>query len=140
MLMKVGAAAASADATTYFIAFDDTAAVNIGGVRRNGASAITFLTSSDQRLKTALPDEEFGIDQLRQIRVRDFYFNGDTSRSRVNGVFAQELYDIYPYAVSVGGDDPKTQPWGVDYGRLTPLLIRSIQQLEDRVVALENRK
>src|SRR5262249_47736850 len=33
-------------------------------------------------------------------------------------------------AVSVGGENPKERPWMVDYGRVTPLLVKAIQDLD----------
>lgn len=45
-------------------------------------------------------------------------------------VVAQELYPIYPEAVIVGGDDPLEDPWTVDYGRLSPPIVKSIQDLK----------
>ena len=41
------------------------------------------------------------------------------------------LYEIYPHAVVPGGEDSKTKPWMVDYGRVTPLLVKAIQDLSD---------
>ena len=64
-----------------------------------------------------------------KIPVEDFNFIADPKKDRVQGFIAQDLYKIYPEAVTVGGDDPKTKPWAVDYGRLTPLTIKAIQQL-----------
>jgi len=46
------------------------------------------------------------------------------------GFVAQKLYDIYPQAVTIGGKDPKTNLWQVDYGTLTPLLVKSVQELQ----------
>jgi hypothetical protein len=51
-------------------------------------------------------------------------------KTREQGFIAQELYEIYPSAVSVGGDDPQTNPWAIDYGRLSPLLVKAIQELK----------
>lgn len=65
-----------------------------------------------------------------RIPVRDFNFIADPDTARVQGFIAQELYKVYPEAVTVGGDDPKTKPWAVDYGRVTPLLLKSIQELK----------
>ena len=36
-----------------------------------------------------------------------------------------------------GGDDAKTKPWSVDYGRVTPLLVKSIQDLKAENDALK---
>jgi hypothetical protein len=53
---------------------------------------------------------------------------------------AQDLHKVYPEAVVVGGSDPKKSPWGVDYAKLTPLLTKSIQELQRHVEALEVEK
>jgi hypothetical protein len=44
--IKAGATSASADATTYMVAFDDAAGTNIGGIRRNGVGVLTFIPSA----------------------------------------------------------------------------------------------
>lgn len=62
------------------------------------------------------------------MRIRDFNYRGEGRR--LQGFIAQELMEVYPDAVTVGGDDPKTKPFAVDYGRLTPLLALAIQELE----------
>ena len=61
------------------------------------------------------------------------------------GFLAQELNAEYPWAVSEGGEDEKTNPWAVDYGKLTPILVKAIQEqqtiindLKSRITTLEN--
>jgi hypothetical protein len=39
--------------------------------------------------------------------------------------------------VTVGGNDPATNPWQVDYGRLTPFLVKAVQELKTRNDALQ---
>ncbi|GBL35458.1 hypothetical protein EMGBS15_10530 [Filimonas sp.] len=64
---------------------------------------------------------------MNKIDVKDYdYINGTKYQ---NGFIAQQLYEIYPYAVSQGGEDPLKNPWMVDYGRVTPLLVKSVQEL-----------
>jgi hypothetical protein len=71
-----------------------------------------------------------------KIGVEDFNFIGDVSKTRVQGLIAQDVHAIYPEAVTTNGDDglvkltSKTTPWGIDYGRLTPLIIKSVQELK----------
>jgi hypothetical protein len=75
------------------------------------------------------------------IQVRDFAFKSDPGR-RVQGFVAQELDRVYPEAVTTNGDDglraldSHAAPWAVDYGRLTPLIVRSVQQVQEEVDAL----
>ncbi|NTW46390.1 MAG: hypothetical protein HGB18_05100 [Candidatus Moranbacteria bacterium] len=108
----------------------------IGSIANSGGwSGIAYNTTSDRRLKEHIVDTGTGLDTLLQIPVRDFDFIADPSHVTQQGFIAQELYDVYPYAVTTNGDDgtgklsASASPWGVDYGRLTPLLVRSIQEL-----------
>ena len=41
--------------------------------------------------------------------------------------------------VQEGGDDINEQPWGVDYSKLTPYLIKAVQELSAKNDALEAR-
>lgn len=139
LLLQGGAASAVNDTTSYFVVLDDTAGVNVGGIKRNGAGAVSYQTTSDMRLKVDLGEETYGIDALRKIHVRDYYRKDDPTQRRENGFFAQELHEVYPWAASVGGDDPYKNPWSVDYGRLTPLIVKSVQDVDARLSALEAR-
>jgi hypothetical protein len=47
------------------------------------------------------------------------------------------LYTVFPNAVQAGGDDVKTQPWMVDYGRVTPLIIKSVQDQQQTIEELK---
>jgi hypothetical protein len=103
----------------------------IGGIARNG-TGIAYGTSSDERLKTDITDSERGLDALLALKVSD-YKMGETAQQ---GLLAQDVAQIYPEAVHEGGDDPNMEPWMIDYGRLTPLLIKAIQDLAKEVDGL----
>src|SRR5271155_264512 len=118
----------TAGGTANFIGFNRPDGTLIGSVSQNGATAVAYNLTSDGRLKENVKDSERGLDILRRVRIRDFNYIGETRR--LQGFIAQELMEVYPDAVTVGGDDPKTKPFAVDYGRLTPLLALAIQELE----------
>jgi len=125
-----------ADTTSYYLNFTDYAgAVGVGGVVRNGTNTVAYGTSSDERLKETIEDTSLGLDALMDIRVCDYVFKA--GGEQVHGLIAQQVQGIYPYAVHEGGDDPQLEPWLIDYGRLTPLLIKAIQELSAKVAALE---
>lgn len=96
-------------------------------------TATAYNTSSDRRLKENITDTHYGLADLMNIQVSDFSFIRDTTHTVQNGFIAQQLQTIYPEAVHIGGDDPNTAPWAVDYGRLTPLIIKSIQEMNIQV-------
>lgn len=101
----------------------------VGFIQTNGSNT-SYNTSSDRRLKENIVDTTAGLAQLERIHVRDFNFKADPKKARQQGFIAQELYEVYPEAVSPGNDNSTKEPWSVDYGRLTPLLVKAIQELK----------
>ena len=109
-----------------------------GGIAGNitqTTSAVAYNTSSDRRLKENVATTTAGLSTLLQIPVRDFDFISDPSHAQTQGFIAQELRQYYPYAVTTNGDNgtaplgATSTPWLVDYGRLTPLIVKSIQDI-----------
>jgi hypothetical protein len=119
----------STQGTLVSIYYTNGGAAGVGSISISNV-ATAYNTSSDRRLKENIVDTSDGLDKLMQVRVRDFNFISDPKKVRIQGYIAQELYKLYPQAVTVGGDDPKKSPWSVDYGRLTPLVIKAVQQLK----------
>ena len=54
-------------------------------------------------------------------------------------MIAQELHTVVPSAVQEGGDDINEQPWGVDYAKLTPYLIKAVQEQQTTIESLTAR-
>jgi len=113
--------------------------VGMGNITHSPAG-IQYNTTSDIRLKENIRATRFGLNALKAIKVYDYNFKADTRKTLSTGVLAQELYKIYPQAVRVGGDDARTAPWVVDYSKLIPVLIQSVQELSDEVDALKKEK
>ncbi len=103
---------------------------NIGGIiASNGGNMVSYGTTSDYRLKRDL--REFsGLDLVNKIKTYDFAWRRDSSR--MFGVMAHELQAILPYAVNGQKDaldvNGKIIPQSVDYGKLTPVLVKAIQE------------
>jgi len=98
----------------------------VGNISTDGTN-LFFNNFSDKRLKENIQPTHFGLSDLLKIQVADYNYKSDTSKKRTTGFLAQDLYKVYPNAVSPGGDDEKTNPWSVDYSKLTPLLVKAIQ-------------
>jgi hypothetical protein len=69
--------------------------------------------------------------------VYDFTFTFDETNSQQNGFLAQQLYDIYPAAVCKP-QDPNDM-WMVDYSRVSPLVVKAIQE-QQVIIELQNQK
>jgi len=112
--------------------FYDAAGSTSTGTLKAGA----FNTGSDRRLKNNIVNTHFGISDLMKIQVRDYVYKADTSKTLVTGFIAQELYEIFPNAVTKPANDDKM--WSVDYGNVTPLLVKAIQDQQSTIVSLQN--
>ena len=96
------------------------------------ASATAYNTSSDMRLKkNPQPIDSGSI--LDGIKAYKFQWNTDNSDGY--GVYAQEVNEVFPQAVTKGAEYEDF--WSVDYSKFVPLLIAEVQSLRARVAALE---
>ena len=125
--LKITAGQNIHSSNSRMISFTRPDGTEIGSVRQTANNSITYATSSDIRLKEKIVPTTYGLSDLMQIKVADYYFKGDPQRLRT-GFIAQQLYEYYPEAVTQGGDDTTTDPWMVDYGQVTPLLVKAVQE------------
>ena len=74
-------------------------------------------------------------DMVSKIKMYDFKWKSDESRSY--GVMAHELQEVLPDAVS--GEKDAEEMQGVDYSKIVPLLVKSIQELKAEIELLKNK-
>ncbi|HUM46793.1 MAG TPA: tail fiber domain-containing protein, partial [Chitinophagales bacterium] len=129
LLVKAGHNTFSAAQKSAMIGFQRPDATAIGSVQQS-SGGVSFQTTSDERLKENIRETRFGLKDLMKIRISDYNYRDDQGTDQT-GYLAQQLYDIFPNAVYKGGADAKTDPWMVDYGRITPLIVKSVQELAD---------
>lgn len=99
------------------------------------ANTTAYNTSSDSRLKQNLQDFD-ALKILGELNPVMYERVLDSSQKEI-GFLAQDLYEIFPQAVTKGGENPRTNPWQIDYGKLTGLLAGAVKQLLKRVEKLE---
>lgn len=107
---------------------------NTGTITTNGTTT-AYNTTSDQRKKLNIADAPVALPTLIAIRVRQYDWVKDGSHSD-HGLVAQELFEVCPYAVHVGGVE---ENWGVDHSKLVPLAIKGMQEMQAQVQALAAR-
>ncbi|MBI3306129.1 tail fiber domain-containing protein [Candidatus Nomurabacteria bacterium] len=142
LLVKAGLDDSTLAGPSTLIDFQDGDGGAIGSISF-GSSATAYNTTSDERLKNLVNEQTTSsLNILNQIKIHDFTWKDDVSSNLYTGVFAQELYTIYPHAVTKPINPADS--WMVDYSKLTPVMIASIQELdltleglEERVAALE---
>jgi hypothetical protein len=118
-----------------FIAFHTEAAITERGTisYNRGAGLVAYNTTSDSRRKKNIVNAPEPGSLIDQIQVRSF----DWTESDIHvdyWLVAQELYGIFPIAVSVGGE---SRDWAIDPSKLIPLLIKEVQSIRRRLVDLE---
>ena len=107
-----------------------------------GNETIDTSIVSDIRVKSNILPTEYGLDDLLKLEVVDFNFTKDYTddiETIHTGLIAQDVDKIYPYAVEILEHEKFEDFKMVDYKKLIPLLIQSIQELEARVEELENK-
>lgn len=105
-----------------------------GSIDITGANSVSYLTSSDERLKTDFESFD-GLEMVKEINTYRFSWIADGLTGY--GVKAQELYETFPTSVTVG--DETGEPWQVDYSKLVPVLLDAVKRLEAKVAALEEQ-
>lgn len=103
-----------------------------------GSYTIDTTNPSDESIKNILGDSDKGLTELSKLKVKKFKFTDkvdDTEKQKVQyGFSAQDVEKQFPEAVFTRSDGLKA----IDYKKLIPFMIQSIQELEARVKALEN--
>jgi hypothetical protein len=113
----------------------------VGGISITSTST-AFNTSSDYRLKENVDYTWDATTRLKQLKPARFNFIIDETNTLVDGFLAHEVSGIVPEAITgekdaVDGEgNPEYQ--GIDQSKLVPLLVKTIQELEARITALES--
>ena len=130
--------AASGGTTGYVGLFLNSSGTTVGSITTD-ASSTTYSTSSDVRLKKNIVNAHDSGADVDALQVRSFDWKTDDSHVKY-GFIAQELVTVAPKAVFVGDADDVEDfknPWGVDYSKLVPMLVKELQSLRKRVAELE---
>jgi len=111
-----------------------------GTISCNGSST-AYNTSSDYRLKENVVEMSDATTRLKQLKPARFNFIADADTT-VDGFLAHEVQSVVPEAISGThnevDDDGNAVMQGIDQSKLVPLLVKTIQELEARITALEN--
>ena len=72
---------------------------------------------------------------VSKIPVYDYKWKSSNDRSY--GVMAHQLQEVLPQAVT--GDKDAEEMQSVDYSKIVPLLVKSIQELKAEIELLKNK-
>jgi hypothetical protein len=124
----------TANVSSAFLVCTDSA--NIGGriarlvIRPSGSIQNltgTYGTLSDRRVKENIVDATSKLDDVMQLRVRNFNFTNDTLKQI--GFVAQEMEEVFPGLVEISENDMKAVKTSI----LIPILVKALQELTIQV-------
>tara|TARA_R100001463_G_scaffold22718_5_gene54488 strand:+ start:2254 stop:5232 length:2979 start_codon:yes stop_codon:yes gene_type:complete len=127
------------------IEFDNATGSLVGRITTSAAST-AYVTSSDYRLKENVADMTNATARLKQLKPKRFNWIADDTNTTLDGFLAHEVSSVVPEAVAGEKDAVhpdghheagEIDPQGLDYSKLVPLLVKTIQELEARITTLE---
>jgi hypothetical protein len=109
---------------------------NYRGAFANSTGA--YSSVSDKRLKKLIEPIQYGLNDVLKFKPVSYFMenqNEDIDKRNL-GFIAQDLEDIIPEIVNV----PSTSNavYSLQYSSIIPILIKSIQELNDKIVSLNN--
>ena len=129
----------------------------VGGIDAN-SSSVDFNTSSDYRLKENVTTSWDATTRLKQLKpIRFSWKKEGKSEADTDGFLAHEVSSVVPQATKGTKDEVVTQKGiddgvypkdakigdaymqSIDHSKLVPLLVKTIQELEARLTALESK-
>ena len=129
--------------TAYMQQFRDGADEVCGSITIDtSGNGATYTSGSDYRIKTNVEEMSGSIERLEKIKPYKYNAKKNAEGRKLDGFYAHELAEIIPEAV-VGEKDEVDEDGemiiqGVDYGRITPLLVSALQEAIERIKVLEN--
>lgn len=124
--------------TSYHV---EVGGATVGSISHT-TSSTSYNTSSDYRLKENVVTDWDATTRLKQLKPSRFNFIADADTT-LDGFLAHEVSSIVPEAISGEKDavdkEGNIQPQGIDQSKLVPLLVKTIQELEARITALESK-
>jgi len=138
ILMAVGGSSGTVDQ----MLFRDGNSHNCGTITSDASANTTaYGTSSDYRLKENQIIIPNALERLNKIKPYRFNFISAPDQT-MDGFFAHELAEHIPEAVVGEKDameDGEIKPQNIDYGKITPLLVKALQEADDKIEALTAR-
>ena len=115
-----------------------------GGTFHADADIIAYssTTASDKRLKENIEELPYGLDDVMKMKPVQFDWKKDEANGKERGhdigVIAQEMEEIVPEVVKeYEGLQDKDDFKAVDYSKIVPVLIKSIQELKAEIEELK---
>jgi hypothetical protein len=119
----------------------------IVGATATKASGTTWANPSDRRLKENIQDYTKGINELNQLKIHTWQYNGyanTTKGLKGMGVIADEIAEVLPetigtYLETLPNEVEPLEFKKVDSSEITWLLVKAVQELSAQVISLQQQ-
>jgi hypothetical protein len=115
-----------------------------GGTPATLSTSGVWTNASDARGKENITDINYGLDVVLALKPRQYDVKSDNSHAI--GFVAQEVFPIIPELVHSTKTQDNEEYYGLDYGSMTAVLVKAIQEqqqiindLKARIETLENK-
>ena len=105
-----------------------------GYFQNNLTVAGTLTETSSIRYKTDVIDLDYGLNEI--LSMRPVQYKKKSTGDIEVGLIAEEIHEIVPEIVKYNQDNEAD---GLNYSRLTTILVNAIKELNDKVINLESR-
>ena len=118
------------------ISLDSSYSATFAGLTVNGTvTAQNYNTSSSRKWKTNITPIVNALDTVSKLQGVTFDWNNKDLKNDF-GLIAEDVNEVLPTIVT---KDKSNDVTGVDYGRLTAMLIEAVKELSAKVKQLENK-
>ena len=118
----------------FLFLFENSSASAVGSITTD-ASNTTYNTSSDYRLKENIEPMQNGLERLNQLNPVKFSWKETGIVSE--GFIAHEVDEVFSDCIYGKKDGEEIQ--SMDYGRITPLLVKAIQEQQEQIEELKGK-
>ncbi len=125
----------------YAIELPNSTVIGTGKGRAN-----EWLTYSDKRIKSDINTISYGINEVMKLKPVSYYQHNssqtdgklviENTGAKNIGFIAQDIYKIIPEVVTVPNDE-NTDLWSMSYEKLTPVLVKAIQEQQEIIEELK---
>jgi hypothetical protein len=118
---------------------------NAGGVYLS-YGATSWTANSDLRLKNVTGNIENAVESLMTLKPIKHTWKSDNSNKEHLALIAQEVEKVFPQLIDksklnrgINTSTDGTEYLGVRYTELVPVLVKAIQELNEKIKTLENK-
>jgi hypothetical protein len=123
---------------TNYISWYGGSGLHVGNGTSAGygpVNASAFVVSSSVLYKKEIRNIRYGLAQILQLQGKEYKYISDTTNRKEIGLIAEDVEKILPEVVY--RNSPDKQITGIDYGKLTPVLIEAIKELQKQIDELK---